>query len=64
MLIFHRNRTSTFCVMYALYLYFLGLRFRSTSKAIAPFDDVVVTLIIDAAVLLPQRDPVLFIAHK
>src|SRR6476619_5744118 len=39
MLIFHRSRTSTFCVMYALYLYFLGLSFRSTSKAIEPFEE-------------------------
>lgn len=39
MLISHRNRTSTFCIMYALYLYFLGLSFRSTSKAIEPFEE-------------------------
>ena len=34
-----RERTSTWTVMYALYLYFLGLSFRSTAKAIAPFVD-------------------------
>jgi putative transposase len=39
MSISHRNRTSTFCIMYALYLYFLGLSFRSTSKAIEPFEE-------------------------
>ena len=38
MSISHRNRTSTFCIMYALYLYFLGLGFRSTFKAIEPFE--------------------------
>ncbi len=33
-----RERTSN-GLMYALYLYFLGLSFRSTAKAIAPFAD-------------------------
>src|SRR5919197_3097870 len=32
-----RKRTSTELVMYALYLYFLGLSFRNTSKALEPF---------------------------
>jgi len=32
-----RERTSTELVMYALYLYFLGLSFRNTSKALEPF---------------------------
>jgi hypothetical protein len=32
---FERNRTSTFIIMYSLYLYFLdGLRLRNTSKSI------------------------------
>ena len=31
---FERNRTSTVVVMYSLYLYFLGLSLRNTSKAI------------------------------
>jgi putative transposase len=34
-----RERTSAEVVLYALYLYFLGLSFRSTSKAIQPFGD-------------------------
>lgn len=36
---FSRNRTSTFIVMYSLYLYFLGLSLRNTSKALEPFKD-------------------------
>jgi putative transposase len=34
---FERNRTRPFLIRYALYLYFLGLSLRSTSKAIQPF---------------------------
>ena len=34
-----RNRTSTIVVMYLLYLYFLGLSLRNTSKALDIFDD-------------------------
>ena len=37
MSIFERERTCAEVIMYALYLYFLGLSFRSTSKAIQPF---------------------------
>ena len=36
---FERNRTSTFVVMYSLYLYFLGLSLRNTSKALTIFKD-------------------------
>ena len=36
---FERNRTSTFIVMYSLYLYFLGLSLRNTSKALVIFKD-------------------------
>ena len=36
---FERNRTSTFIIMYSLYLYFLGLSLRNTSKALEPFND-------------------------
>jgi putative transposase len=36
MRIIERERTSAEVVLYALYLYFLGLSFRSTSKAIQP----------------------------
>ena len=36
---FERNRTSTIIVMYSLYLYFLGLSLRNTSKALEPFRD-------------------------
>ncbi|HEX6293690.1 MAG TPA: hypothetical protein VFZ46_00920 [Nitrososphaeraceae archaeon] len=36
---FIRNRTSTIVVMYSLYLYFLGLSLRNTSKALDIFDD-------------------------
>src|SRR6188472_3866754 len=39
MSILHSNRTSRFCIMYSLYLYFLGLSFRSTSKALEPFEE-------------------------
>lgn len=38
MIIVERERTSTEVIMYALYLYFLGLSFRDTSKTIQPFD--------------------------
>ena len=34
---FERNRTSTIVVMYSLYLYFLGLSLRNTSKALIIF---------------------------
>jgi hypothetical protein len=34
---FERNRTSTFVIMYSLYLYFLGLSLRNTSKALIIF---------------------------
>jgi putative transposase len=34
---FERNRTSTIIVMYSLYLYFLGLSLRNTSKALVIF---------------------------
>jgi len=37
MLAIQRKRTSTELNMYALYLYFLGLSFRSTAKALDPF---------------------------
>ena len=36
---YERERTPTELVMYALYLYFLGLSFRNTAKAIQPFVD-------------------------
>ena len=36
---FERNRTSTYVVMYSLYLYFLGLSLRNTSKALVIFRD-------------------------
>jgi putative transposase len=36
-LILERERTSKELIMYALYLYFLGLSFRNTSKALIPF---------------------------
>jgi putative transposase len=36
---FVRNRTSTIIIMYSLYLYFLGLSLRNTSKALDIFDD-------------------------
>jgi putative transposase len=38
MIIFERERTSAEVILYALCLYFLGLSFRNTSKAIQPFD--------------------------
>jgi len=37
MSVFERERTSAEIILYALYLYFLGLSFRNTSKAIQPF---------------------------
>jgi hypothetical protein len=37
MSIVERERTSAEIVMYALYLYFLGLSFRNTSRALQPF---------------------------
>ena len=37
--LFKRNRTSTIIVMYSLYLYFLGLGLRNTSKALVIFKD-------------------------
>ena len=36
---FERKRTSVELVMYALYLYFLGLSFRNTSKALELFEE-------------------------
>ena len=36
---FERNKTSTFVVMYSLYMYFLGLSLRNTSKALVIFRD-------------------------
>jgi len=36
---FERNRTFTVIVMYSLYLYFLGLSLRNTSKALIIFKD-------------------------
>jgi putative transposase len=39
MRLIERERTSGEVIMYALYLYFLGLSFRSTSKAIQPFGE-------------------------
>ena len=36
---FERNRTPTFIIMYSLYLYFLGLSLRNTSKALVIFKD-------------------------
>lgn len=38
MIIVERERTSAEVILYALYLYFLGLSFRNTSKAIQPFE--------------------------
>ena len=38
-LLFVRNRTSTFIVMYSLYLYFLGLSLCNTSIALNPFKE-------------------------
>ena len=37
---FERNRTSTIVIMYSLYLYFLGLSLRNTSKALTIFKDL------------------------
>jgi transposase-like protein len=39
MSLFERERTSAETVIYALYLYFLGLSFRNTSRAIRPFGE-------------------------
>jgi transposase-like protein len=36
---FERNRTSTIVIMYSLYLYFLGLSLRKTSRALVIFKD-------------------------
>ena len=36
---FERNRTSTIVVMYSLYLYFLGLSLRNTSRALVILRD-------------------------
>src|SRR5215216_1308947 len=36
---FERNKTSTVIVMYSLYLYFLGLSLRNTSKALVIFKE-------------------------
>ena len=36
---FERNRTRPFLIRYGLYLYFLGLSLRSTSRALQPFVD-------------------------
>ena len=36
---FDRNRTSTGILIYSLYLYFLGLSLRNTSKALVIFRD-------------------------
>jgi hypothetical protein len=40
---FERNRTSTIVVMYSLYLYFLGLSLRNTSKELIIFKEERVT---------------------
>ncbi|HET9806968.1 MAG TPA: hypothetical protein VFP49_08680 [Nitrososphaeraceae archaeon] len=37
--LFERIRTSTIVIMYSLYLYFLGLNLRNTSKALIIFKD-------------------------
>jgi putative transposase len=39
MSLFERERTSAETILYALYLYFLGLSFRNTSRAIRPFGE-------------------------
>jgi len=39
MRLIERERTSAEVILYALYLYFLGLSLRSTSKAIQPFGE-------------------------
>jgi hypothetical protein len=36
---FDRNRIKPFLIRYALYLYFLGLSLRNTSRALQPFVD-------------------------
>jgi hypothetical protein len=38
MRLFERERISTETILYALYLYFLGLSFKNKSKAIQPFE--------------------------
>jgi len=38
MIVFEREKTSSEVILYELYLYFPGLSFRSTSKAIQPFE--------------------------
>jgi hypothetical protein len=38
---FERNRTATIVIMYSLYLYFLGLSLRNTSKALTIFKDII-----------------------
>ena len=39
MLLFQRKRTNPHVVLYALYLYFLGLSFRGVSNALDPFGE-------------------------
>jgi hypothetical protein len=39
MSILERERTSAEVIVYALYLYFLGLSFRNISKAVQPFGE-------------------------
>jgi putative transposase len=39
MLLFQRKRTDPHVVLYALYLYFLGLSFRGASRALEPFGE-------------------------
>jgi hypothetical protein len=39
MSLFERERTSAETILYALYLYFLGLSFRNTSRAIQSFGE-------------------------
>jgi transposase-like protein len=39
MSLFERERTSAETILYALYLYFLGLNFRNTSRAIRSFGE-------------------------
>ena len=36
---FERNKTSTYIVLHSLYIYFLGLSLRNTSKALVIFRD-------------------------
>ena len=44
---FMRNRTSTILVMYSLYLYFLGLSLRNTSKALVNLEMRRVVMFLD-----------------